>query len=323
LLEIRHRIVHRHLPSLAELKRAATESLEWLWEWYWRQLDHAFESGGEGEGEEEMGIESKAAAKEKLQGVLKSYVKERKSEVKRRRQDSKAAEMALSTYNMHFTASITTQRILLELLVDEKMILPTDKKLGTSMSGAFLIWTPLLLALCTSSTLSIKSLVIHLLEHLSVSRVNSGTYEADDPVKEGLYTWLLHILTSSDWTPARQVSVSAEKLHRDILVQIFSSPSFWGLKLAEALLDEGNVAGTESWRAILLAARDDDGDGGEMQMQAASMHVDVDSQSIKDALPVRRIAVSHEEKIKGPVKVLGMWRPRPIGWLAEGWSDDE
>lgn len=321
LLETRHRIVHRHLPSLAELKRAAADSLEWLWEWYWRQLDYAFETGaGDGEAEDELGLETRAVVKEKLQAVLKSYVKERKNEIKQRRQDNKAAQTALSTYTLHFSANTPTQRILLDLLVDDKMILPTDKKLGASMSGAFLIWTPLLAAFCTSSTLSINALVTRLLGQLSLFKVSSHhttTVESEDPIKEAMYTWLLHILTSSDWAPARRVAVSAEKMQEEVLVQIFSAPCFWGFKLAEALLEQGNVGKVESWRAILLAAR------GEGEVKEVDMDVDAEAESITAALPVRGVGDGRQEKIRGPVKVLGMWKSRPIGWLAEGWENDE
>ncbi|EUC46235.1 hypothetical protein COCMIDRAFT_93388 [Bipolaris oryzae ATCC 44560] len=334
LLETRHRIVHRHLPSLAELKRAAADSLEWLWEWYWRQLDYAFETGGAGDGEagDEFGSETRAAIKEKLQAVLKSYVKERKNEIKQRRQDNKAAQTALSTFTLHFSANKPTQRILLDLLVDEKMILPTDKKLGSSMSGAFLIWTPLLTALCTSSTLPLNALITRLLDHLSPFKVSSTHYhhtsttpDSENPIKEAIYTWLSHMLTSSDWASARRIAASAEKLHEEALVRIFSAPCFWACKLAEALLDKGDVANAEAWRAVLDAAR---GEGeGEGEEEGGEMDVDVEDEveveSIAAALPVRRVGGDMQKKIQGPVKVLGMWKARPIGWLAEEWEDDE
>lgn len=290
-------------------------------------MDYAFQTGGNDGQDDELGVESRAAVKEKLQGLLKSYVKERKNEIKRKRDQSKSAETALSTYNLHFSAnSISTRRVLLELLIDEKMILPSDRKLGSSMSGAFLIWTPLLLAFCVSDgscTLSVTPLINCLLEQLPVSRVG-GSSEADDPIKEALYTWTVHILTSDDWAPARQISL--EKMHQDVLAQIFSLPSFWGLKLAQTLLDQGSMPNADSWYAILAAARDD-GDGSVAVQTQGVMDMDTDDVH-EAALPVRNAAATammtpSKEKLRGPVKVLGMWKPRPIGWLADGWSDDE
>ncbi|KAI4683761.1 uncharacterized protein J4E84_006599 [Alternaria hordeiaustralica] len=335
LLETRHRIVHRHLPSLAELKRAATESLSWLWEWYWLQLDHAFKTGGSlavtTEEEEELGVQSREAVREKLQSILKTYVKERKSEIKNRKKDnnSKAAETALSTYTLRYapttttTPSTQTQRVLLHLLVDEKMILPTDKKLGSTMSGAFIIWTPLLRAFCLDSgVLHIKTLVEHLMRAMNATSpaARAMMNPEMDPVREGLQDWIVHVLTGEEWAGVRGGGAAERKVVEEVLGVCFSEPSFWNLKVAEKVLDMGSeVVDQGLWRKVLEAARAE-GAGGE------EMDVDVDVEEIEKALPVRRNDGKEDqvkEKIKGPTKVLGMWKPRPIGWLPEGWDDDE
>ncbi|CAN9271389.1 unnamed protein product [Alternaria alternata] len=323
LLETRHRIVHRHLPSLAELKRAATESLEWLWEWYWIQLDHAFKTGSAlvaAEEDEELGVQSREAVREKLQSILKAYVKERKSEIKnRKKDDTKAAETALSTYNLRFAPNATTtpsshtQRALLELLVQGKMILPTDKKLGSTMSGAFIIWTPLLRAFC-NSVLNFAGLVAHLTGFMNAPS-REMVHPEMDPVREGLHEWALHLLTSKDWAALRQTAKN--DVVALTLSHCFSDPTFWNLKLADKLL-EGSVSNEKSWRAVLDAARAD-GTGEKMD-------VDVQVESIERALPVRENEGKEDvvkEKVKGPTKMLGMWKPKPIGWLPQGWEDDE
>ncbi|KAL1797806.1 hypothetical protein ACET3X_004412 [Alternaria dauci] len=324
LLEIRHRIVHRHLPSLAELKRAAADSLEWLWEWYWGQLDHAFKTGGAvvaTEEDEELGVESREAVREKLQSILKAFVKERKSEIKnRKKDDTKAAETALSTYNLRFapnattTPSSQTQRVLLELLVQGKMILPTDKKMGSTMSGAFIIWTPLLRAFCTS-VVDFTELVGHLTSFMNAPS-RDMVHPEMDPVREGLHEWVLHLVISKEWAVLRQTAKG--DVVELTLGHCFSHPTFWNLKLAEKLLEGGSVANEKSWRAVLNAARAD-GAGEEMD-------VDVQVEGIERALPVRENEGKEDvvrEKIKGPTKVLGMWKPKPIGWLPQGWEDDE
>ncbi|RYN42802.1 hypothetical protein AA0112_g1251 [Alternaria arborescens] len=324
LLETRHRIVHRHLPSLAELKRAATDSLEWLWEWYWIQLDHAFKTGSAlvaAEEDEELGVQSREAVREKLQSILKAYVKERKSEIKnRKKDDTKAAETALSTYNLRFAPNATTtpsshtQRVLLELLVQGKMILPTDKKLGSTMSGAFIIWTPLLRAFC-NSVLNFAGLVAHLTGFMNAPS-REMVHPEMDPVREGLHEWALHLLTSKDWAALRQTAKN--DVVALTLSHCFSDPTFWNLKLADKLLEEGSVSNEKSWRAVLDAARAD-GTGEKMDVDA---HVE----SIERALPVRENEGKEDvvkEKVKGPTKMLGMWKPKPIGWLPQGWEDDE
>jgi ribosomal biogenesis protein LAS1 len=309
LLEIRHRIVHRHLPSLAELKRAAQDSLDWLWEWYWSQLDYAFGVATIAEPNEEF--EGTEAVKEKLQAILKTYVKERKNEIKARKKDSKAAEYAISTYNLRYAPSSTSippsriQNILFRLLVEEKMILPTDKKLGSSMSGAFIVWDALLLAFCQSAIIPASTLIAHLTTAMDKSpSVMVSTHM--DPVREGMYDWILHILCSDAWKSYR-ISNTIE----DTLTTCFSEPTHWNLKIAEALLKDGDVSDRESWFAILEAAKN----------EASREEMDVDVEEIEQGLAVRK--EKPKEKIRGPTRVIGMWKARPIGWLPEGYEDDE
>lgn len=298
--------MHRHLPSLAELKRAAQDSLAWLWEWYWSQLDYAFGIAKDADVE----VEGVEVIREKLQSVLRTYVKERKSEVKAKRKDDRAAETAVSTYTMRYgarytsTPTLRTQNVLLRLLVDEKMILPTDKKVGSSMSGAFLIWDPLLTRLC-DGIVPVSTILTSLTSAMNASR-NSMVSADMDPVKEGLYDWALHVLRSKDWS-----STQRPKIIENMLIQCFSAPTYWNIKLAEALLRDGDVPNREQWRAVLGAAKGD------------AMDVDVDVEMIEKAQPVSMELRVKKEKIRGPQKVVGLWKARPIGWVPEGWEDDE
>jgi ribosomal biogenesis protein LAS1 len=332
LLETRHRIVHRHLPSLAELKRAATESLSWLWDWYWAQLDHAFSTSRpstttpEAGPEEELGLQTREAIVEKLQNILKLYVKERKADIKNRKNhDNRAAETALSTYTLRFAPSATTtpshqtRRLLLQLLVQERMMLPTDKKLGSSMSGAFLIWTPLLRTFCHAGVLDVGILVECLMHAMNASSpaARAMVNPEMDPIREGLQDWIVHVLTGEEWAGVR--GAAERQLVENVLATCFSHPTFWNLRVAERVLGSGRVEDVRSWRAVLEAARAEG--GGEEKMD-----VDVDVEGIERALPVRENEGKDgavKEKIKGPTKVLGMWKPRSVGWLPEGWEDDE
>jgi ribosomal biogenesis protein LAS1 len=310
LLEIRHRIVHRHLPSLAELKRAAQDSLDWLWEWYWSQLDHAF--GLTNPAANDTEIEGTEATREKLQAILKAYVKERKSEIKTRKKDSRAAATAVSTYTLRYAPSSTsipparTQKAFLELLINDKMILPTDKKIGSSMSGAFLIWDPILLAFYHAGIVSVSTILTHLTSAMNTSR-NSMVSVDMDPIKEGLYEWIVHVLRSETY--------QATGLIEDALTTCFSDPTYWNVRIAEALVQHAGVRDREAWSAVLKAAKD----------EGVDMDVDVDVDENADANMEQGGPVQEEEKkekVGGPVKVIGMWKPRPIGWMAEGEGDD-
>jgi ribosomal biogenesis protein LAS1 len=291
------------LPSLTELKRAAQDSLDWLWDWYWSQLDYAFGTAkNDGDGAEVEGTET---IREKLQAIMKTYVKERKSEIKTRRKDSRAAGIALSTYNLRYvpsnrsTSSSLTQNILLRLLVDEKMILPTDKKLGSSMSGAFLIWDPLLLAF-SQSIMPTSVLLTQLLSAMNTASASRAMLSTEmDPIREGMYEWILHILRSN------------QQHVEQTLITCFSEPTHWNLRVAQALLEDDEVKDREQWVAVLKAARSED----ETEME-------VDVEGIDQGLPVRQEKAA-KEKTRGPQKVMGLWKPRPIGWIPEGWEDDE
>lgn len=309
LLEIRHRIVHRHLPSLAELKRAAQDSLDWLWEWYWSQLDHAF--GVSATHADDAEIEGIDSIREKVQAILKTYVKERKNEIKSRKKDDQAAQHALSTYTLRYAPSSTstppqrTQAVLLNLLVTDKMILPADKKLGSNMSGAFLIWDPLLRALTESRNISVSTILAHLSAAMN-GPANAMVSVESDPVKEGMYEWILHVLRSD-------IYQKPANLIEDTLAACFSDPTLWNVRVAEALVgdEEVDVRNRGAWRAVLEAAKSEDADGdGDVDM-------DMDVEEIETSKPVEL-----KEKIQGPTKVVGMWRRRPIGWMPEEGEED-
>ncbi|KAF2785454.1 Las1-domain-containing protein, partial [Melanomma pulvis-pyrius CBS 109.77] len=270
LLETRHCIVHRQLPSLSALKSAARQSLDWLWEWYWSQLDVALDGRAKDE-RKEVGLSLGAEeVRAELQAVLKAYMRGRKTEIKtRQKQPSEAAQTALSSY-LSLATQPQTQHALLALLVTDKAILPADKKLGTSMSGAFLIWSPLLLQLCLSSPQSTSTRrrpFTHILvEHLQRAMNSAspfGVPPGEDPAREGMHAWLVRILTSDEWRPVRvrtgRTAPSPARRHRregslearfveQVLGTCFTAPTLWNLRVAESVLEAGGgIAGREGW----------------------------------------------------------------------------
>src|SRR5690242_9507875 len=334
LLEVRHCIVHRRMPSLGELKRAAQAALDWLWEWYWGQLESAFGlpatySVDNGDSTLENGVS------DKLQSVLKTYVKARKQEIKSKRRSDlcTAASRALSTYNLRFSPtgttlpSTSTQTALLRLLVEDDQILPADKKLGSSMSGAFLIWNPLLLSFATTSPQLFADLF-----KMVVQEMNRTNRKAEE--REGMCEWAAHILTSADWRSARG---SKEKTMREkILGDCMTELGTWNLRLAERIVESMNEKEGELWRAILDASRGET-DGEAMVVdrieqegnKEKKLEVAVSAEQTVEPLPDVRTAQAAEhsdssavEKIKGPQKMVGLWKPKPIGWLPDGWDED-
>jgi ribosomal biogenesis protein LAS1 len=260
-----------------------------------------------------------------MQGVLKSYVKERKAEVKRRgKADTKAAESAVASFLFLDVAQALKQKVLLDLLVDEKAILPADKKLGSNMSGAFLIWTPFLLALCKATPVFLHSFLERMVDILA-STVPGMLSVESEPGRDGLYEWCTHILASNEWKETRQRTqnmsnsgTGAEaRLLEHALGLCFTTPTLWTLKLADAILQNKNVVGRESWLAILEAARSEDVDmeiEGSVPLQDVEMQVDnppliaAPIESAKTVVP----------KMRGPQKRVGLWKPLHIGTLVGG-----
>lgn len=258
------------------------------------------------------GIDS---VREKVQAILKAYVKERKNEIKSRKKDDKAAHHALSTYTLRYAPSSTsippqrTQALLLNLLITEKMILPADKKLGSNMSGAFLIWDPVLRAFAESKILPVTTLLTHLSAAMNGPR-NPMVGIESDPIKEGLYEWVVHILRSEAYQ-------KPTGLVEDTLAKCFSDPTHWNIRVAEAVVrdEEVEVKNRAEWRDVLAAARSEavEGDAdGDVEMEK-----EMEVEKIETAKPVEA-----KEKVQGPMKAVGMWKRRPIGWMMEG-DDDE
>lgn len=336
LLEVRHCIVHRHMPSLAELKRAVRTALAWLWDWYWTHLESAFNlPTSEATDAALTDVDTSVTAK--LQSILKSYVKTRKSEIKSKRAPHlcTAARDALSNYTLRFspnvttTPSLATQNTLLTLLVHEKHILPQVKKPGSSMSGAFLIWNPLLLAFCTTNSSVYQTLLDAVLKGMR-DDANSAAE------REGLCEWAACMLTSGEWVGVRgHERVIRERVLGDCMTEL----GVWDLRLAERVV--GNM-GEEGalWRAVLDAERCEKGEEemvlddvrSEVETREEAkprVEVEVETMNVVKTLPVAAAkplpapeANQVGEKIRGPQKVVGLWKPKPIGWLPEGWDED-
>ncbi|KAL1604843.1 rRNA-processing protein las1 [Paraconiothyrium brasiliense] len=307
LRETRHRIVHRHLPSLAELQRAAKESLEWLWEHYWSHLNALLAPAASARQLDEREV------KERLQGMLKNYVKERKTEIKNRGKEARAADNAVGSCLAIGAPRDVKNSSLVDLLVPEKNILPVGKKLGSSMEGAYLIWAPFIMALGTVDPLFTEALIESMVDILSAPRNDAGSVE-DDPVREGMCAWVVKLL---DQTKDR---VRRGQLSDHALSMCLTTPTFWTLKLADSILKDPSAPGRTSWLAVLEAARLDAEDEAQEPQAEEADQMELDA---IEAGSLVEQAIGIGEKIRGPQKYPGLWRPRPIGWIPPGWSEDD
>lgn len=249
--------------------------------------------------------------REKTQGVLKTYVRARKLEVKskaqRTKRESKAAETALSAL---MTLIPTHLNVLLEVLVTEKTIIPADRKMGDSMSGAFLLWSSFLVKFSISFPTFLQALVDRLFTFLNSQWLGNRGAE-QDPTKEAMYEWIIYILTSAEWEVVYESSIGGQHVVQT-LERCFTAPTSWNLRVAEALLQYEVTPSREQWSELLKAARDE-------EMEINSMEVDSTVVESKVETEVKKVT----EKASGPQKYVGLWKPKPIGVLPIGWEDDE
>lgn len=324
------------MPSLAELKRAARTALSWLWDWYWTQLDHAFGLAPSQPADAEPSID-------RLHSILKSYVRARKQEIKAKRRADLcgSAAAAWESYTLHFAPhggstlpSTSSQNALLALLVEEpSCIVPQDRKAGSTMQGAFLVWSLFLRLWCKNC----PDFFPQLLEHVRSEMNHPARSEAHS---EALCEWAVHMLASWEWSEARG---SAERAVRErMLGECVTELGMWNLRLAEGIVGALEEGERDMWSAILDASRTEGVRSGgvvgaakerEAKDREDDMEVDlrVEEESVVQAVPAGQedraraspaAAVDEKERIQGPQKVVGLWKPKPIGWLPDGWDED-
>jgi ribosomal biogenesis protein LAS1 len=324
------------MPSLAEVKRAARTALDWLWEWYWSQLDHAF---GLTPSLPIVDADQDEGSIDRLHSILKAYVKARKQEIKAKRRADlcTSAATAWSTYTLRFTPggttlpSSTVQNALLQLLVNNTQILPQDKKLGSPMSGAFLVWSPLLRLFSANSPSFFPALLAQVQQQMNER-------DRSEEQREGLCEWAVHMLASRDWREARGSKERA--MREEALTECMTELGRWHLRLAEGIVGAMDEEQAAMWRDVLDASRPAVGEGmvldsDEMKEKTKEtedkMEVErtEELEKVVDAMPAEKTdqtrspdTVEAGEKIKGPQKVVGTWKPKPIGWLPDGWDED-
>lgn len=325
------------MPSLGEQKRAASAALTWLWDNYWTHLEASFGLPSTtpahlSREEQDLGA---GGTTDRLVSMLKGYVKARKSEIKSKRRGDlcSAGANTLSSYNLRFSASPTsppsetTQTALLRALVAQSLILPADKKRGSSMSGAFLVWDHVLLAFAGASA----SFFAQLLDLVIKEMRDKGRREEE---REGLCEWAVHMLCSREWREARGGGNAEKALREKVLGECLTELGTWDLRLADGIVGGMEEGEGQLWRAVLDASRGDvDGEGIVVVEQSRGngeeKEEDAEEVVIEVTAPVQTFKMEEtvepseiQEKIKGPHKVVGLWKPKPIGWLPDGWDED-
>lgn len=151
------------------------------------------------------------------------------------------------------------------------------------MNGAYLLWDSLLQELSKQQSKFLPLLLKSM--HAAMNQPSPWYQISQDPGKEALHHWLLHIATSDAWAQARQhgdIEVDSQLMPLCCL-----HPSHWSHALGEELLEAGTEDFTESWSDLLVASSI----GGAVDMEAvgaAESTQDVDMaefQTLQNSMP--------------------------------------
>lgn len=262
-VEMRHQATHKELPSLIRLKDIAAEALHWLWGWYWSRLDELVG----GLPDQVSPRENLRLLREGLQLELKKYLSARRAEVKRDAKgvkwgSSEAGKEAGLRCVRHCLDRAEYLEVLVELLVDERAVIPSDKQMGSTMKGAFLLWDELLRRLASHQWNFLRILCRHMVDLMNMPATLSATAE---PIREAMHEWVVHILTAKEWVqPRRRVE---SMLLEDIMGQCFTFPSSWSHKLAESTIKDRDELFQATWRPVLRASLTDLVDDDTQQLE--------------------------------------------------------
>lgn len=151
------------------------------------------------------------------------------------------------------------------------------------MNGAYLLWDGLLQALSKQQSLFLPQLLKSM--HAAMNQPSSHYQISQDPGKEALHHWLLHIATSDVWEQARQQT--GVEVDSQLMTLCCLHPSHWSHALGEELLEAGNEDFAESWSDLLLAssiggATDADAAGTAAQAEDVEM---VKNQASENSMP--------------------------------------
>ncbi|KAH8705403.1 Las1-like-domain-containing protein [Talaromyces proteolyticus] len=208
-VELRHEATHRELPSLVVLRSAVHRSLEWLWGYYWVRIDGAApvaaENGG-GNGNDYLLGGTRGQIKQSLQHLLQADPAPAKK---------KARAQAVSVVSQSLIRICESEsdgpQVLARVLLEDDILIPSERGAGTSIDGVFSTWDSLLQKITESR----PSFLTVLMEEMALDLIKSGksntntSSEEADSYAEGVYMWLDHIVTSVAWEGYRlYISVS-------------------------------------------------------------------------------------------------------------------
>ncbi|KAF2745010.1 Las1-domain-containing protein [Sporormia fimetaria CBS 119925] len=353
ILETRHNIVHRHLPPLSVLKSSTQRALKWLWTWYWSHLSHALSSISPPNSSTVIQNPSSTAtnadmkeSRSSVQKILKSYLRARKSELlaysqpsftadtKKIVDEAPSARSAISALSTLPASPAALRGILIDLLIHDTQILPqanvnTRQTLSRktriepseekNYHGAFLIWIPLLFALDSSTPVFV-----------SFQDTLTAMLDSAGSGVEGMSDWIVKLVfgqsTIKMWKD-RGLG-NGMSLPEWVVQECLTRATEGALGVAEEVAKRlGPVWNGDLWRELVGVARGEmeSTQGGRVEVggeDGEQMEVDEDAGDMT-AEKADKGKKGEQQKWSGPQRYVGLWRPKGIGVLEEGWEVDE
>ncbi|KAK8209846.1 Las1-like-domain-containing protein [Phyllosticta capitalensis] len=314
-VELRHEATHEDLPSLRRLQMAADQALEWLWQHYWAKLDAPAQTS------QDTSTTTTPDARADLHRILRAYLNNRRSEIRTSGASTHSNASSYSHDASRAIASLCQQDAahapgaLVSLLLDDRLIVPSDYHISEPLDGAFLIWDPVLCAL--DGDLYLEAFVQHAVAILA----SASTVEAKlDPSKAAIFEWLRHILVEFSFQDHVMRSVRALAM-----TCCMAQPAFWCRKLAKTLLIEGDDDFQDEWLPILEASLPDtqgspNDDNAEASIIPAGgldgvppAAADEDEDEMQDIIASQAQQQPQPRLQRGWEKWKANWQPAPIG----------
>ncbi|KAJ5690128.1 hypothetical protein N7462_004520 [Penicillium macrosclerotiorum] len=195
-VELRHEATHREPPSLVVLRKASQRSLEWLWENYWATID-SDELGGARDVSRDDSVSIVMNLRNAVQKLTsESGCMDPARKKRKRDQEDAVADRLVSICAISSEASSPGVHLLPRVLLDEGVLVDSERKLGESMNAVFKKWDPILQKVTNNQPTFLMLLSEELVHDLVLDPVRDSL---TDPRAEALFLWLEHLLTSSSW----------------------------------------------------------------------------------------------------------------------------
>ncbi|KAK4553867.1 rRNA-processing protein las1 [Recurvomyces mirabilis] len=276
---LRHEATHEEMPSLGRLVRATEEGLAWLWRVYWGRLDDVDVGAGAGRGRggEVVGVQADVeveVVRDEARKLFKGFRSLRREAFRGKLQASVKhladVKAIASECSQLCGQSKAAADAVAGVLVEEKFLLPSNRELGQSIQGAFVMWDGLLSGICEEVSGFSSALVQALLSSFADNFSMDTEHDAD---REAVYLWLLHLTT--DPGTGSIGARSKQTLQSEAVKFCCLHPGYWTQKLAESLL-EGNDELKDVWQELFEAS----------MLRKHAEVVDVDAQMEVDPVPV-------------------------------------